>query len=73
MCSNKMSKFNSMETLAAAELLAESRDDLNWFYQYYTNYRELYDIKTSVEMALDAMGLLKEFQTLHGVWDKNNG
>jgi hypothetical protein len=44
--------MNSMEFLKRAERYAEARGDQYFFKQYYTTYREWYNVEDSVWCAL---------------------
>ncbi len=44
-----------MEYLKQAEQYAESQGDWEWFCQHYTRYREFWNVRESVELALWAL------------------
>ena len=54
------------QSLIDAEKLASDIGDLNWFKEQYTIARETNGILESIELALDAQGLLQEYNRCLG-------
>lgn len=51
--------MNKIEKLKLAESIVSEMGSYSIFQRVYTNFRQLYDIETSIEMALQQQDLLE--------------
>lgn len=54
------------KSLVEAENLVEAIGDPYWFKEVYTRSREYHGILESITIALEAQGLLQEYNTING-------